>query len=141
MGLHRGPVPSWEWIGRGGGAAREGSRSKAAARGTGSAGGRGSAKPRASRSLAPLSGSGRARAASVIDVGNDAGSVASAVCRALSSEFRDLARRTMNPYDTSGDGRVSERIAERLVDALRLGLTTSKRFNDLGHVSNGSGAS
>src|SRR5690606_41768311 len=84
---------------------------------------------------------GRARAGSVIGVANDSGAIAQAIERALSSAFRDLARRTMKPYDTPGDGRVSERIAERLVDALRLGLTTSKRFNDLGHVSNGSGAS
>lgn len=83
---------------------------------------------------------GRARATSVIDVGSDAVSIAGAVCRALSSEFRDLARRTMNPYDAAGDGRVAERIVERLVVALRNGLGTAKRFHDIYEPSDRAGA-
>lgn len=83
---------------------------------------------------------GRTRATSVIDVRDDAAAITAAVNRALSSEFRDLARRTMNPYDTAGDGRVSERIVQRLIVALREGLATAKRFNDLDLVANLSGA-
>ena len=83
---------------------------------------------------------GRTRATSVIDVRDDAATITAAVTRALSSEFRDLARRTMNPYDTAGDGAVSQRIVEKLVTALRQGLTTAKRFNDLDSVPNVTGA-
>lgn len=74
---------------------------------------------------------GRVRATSVIDVPAEPAAIAAGIRRALSPEFRAQAARTVNPYDERGDGRVSERIAARIVEAALSGLPTSKRFHDL----------
>jgi GDP/UDP-N,N'-diacetylbacillosamine 2-epimerase (hydrolysing) len=72
---------------------------------------------------------GRLKAASVIDCEPERPAIEAALRRALSPEFRALARRADNPY---GDGRAAERIVAVLADSARL-PGPRKAFVDLPH--------
>jgi UDP-hydrolysing UDP-N-acetyl-D-glucosamine 2-epimerase len=71
---------------------------------------------------------GRARAASVIDVGSEREAILEGIRRALAPEFRAMARQAVNPY---GDGRASERIVARLKEVSLGPELTYKVFHDL----------
>jgi len=71
---------------------------------------------------------GRLRAANVIDVADDAMSIATGLRKALSAEFRATLTGLVNPY---GDGHAGPRIAQRLADAPTGADLLVKRFEDL----------
>jgi len=72
---------------------------------------------------------GRLRGPSVIDCAPDCASVCSAVDRARTPEFRQIAQQRVNPY---GDGNTSSRIAELVTDALvQNRLELKKKFFDI----------
>ena len=71
---------------------------------------------------------GRIRPANVIHADGDANVVEAALARALSPEFRRGLEGLVNPY---GDGRASERIAERLATVALDDRLLVKRFHDL----------
>ena len=72
---------------------------------------------------------GRCKAESVIDCKAEFNSISDAVSRAMSEEFRAVARKAVNPY---GDGNTSMRIAKEIISALNKGLDLKKKFYDIG---------
>jgi UDP-hydrolysing UDP-N-acetyl-D-glucosamine 2-epimerase len=72
---------------------------------------------------------GRLRAANVIHAEPDADSIAAAIRRACSADFRAGLAGLANPY---GDGRAAERIVERLATVPLDERLLVKRFHDLG---------
>lgn len=75
---------------------------------------------------------GRISAASVINCDEDRAAISAAIARALSQEFREQARQTVNPY---GDGKTAARIHQHLRDAKLEGLLM-KSFHDLDFSEN-----
>lgn len=73
---------------------------------------------------------GRLQASSVINCGATEQEIERAIALALSDEFRDLAKNTVNPY---GDGKTSSKIVETISDCLTTGkIQMMKKFFDCG---------
>ncbi len=71
---------------------------------------------------------GRVRGANVIDVGYETETIAAAIARAVSAEFRRTLAGLRNPY---GDGQAGERIAARLAEVQLDARLIVKRFCNL----------
>ena len=74
---------------------------------------------------------GRVKAASVIDVGNSAGEIASGIRQALSPSWRAGLKDVHNPYAGPHDGSVSVRIKDQLKHAELGERLLKKRFHDV----------
>lgn len=79
---------------------------------------------------------GRLRAANVVHCSEDVSSIAAAIRRATSPDFRTSLTGLVNPY---GDGHASERIIERLASLDSGPELTTKRFRDLTSQGGASG--
>ena len=72
---------------------------------------------------------GRLQAESIINCETDAGSISSAIKKAMTQEFRSLCRNVVSPY---GDGHAGERIAKKIVDTVKAGnIDLKKKFYDM----------
>ncbi|HEY1100019.1 MAG TPA: UDP-N-acetylglucosamine 2-epimerase [Myxococcota bacterium] len=80
---------------------------------------------------------GRERAASVVDVTNDADAIVAAVRAALTPAARAAARACRSPY---GDGHAADRIVERLLAVALDDTLTRKGFVDIAHTDEGTHA-
>lgn len=76
---------------------------------------------------------GRLQAGSIINCETDAGSIADAIKKAMSREFRALCRKVESPY---GDGHAGERIAGKIMETVMEGnIDLKKKFYDMKTIS------
>lgn len=59
---------------------------------------------------------GRLQAESIINCGEDSKDIVSAIKKAVSTEFRAISRRAVNPY---GDGHAAEQIAAKIIEVIQ----------------------
>lgn len=72
---------------------------------------------------------GRLQSASIINCDMNAQSIASAIKKAMTQEFRSLCGKVVSPY---GDGRAGNRIAEKIVETVKAGnIDLKKKFYDM----------
>lgn len=72
---------------------------------------------------------GRLQSESIINCHIDAASIAGAIKKAMTQEFRSLCGKVVSPY---GDGRAGKRIAEKVVETVKAGnIDLKKKFYDM----------
>ncbi len=72
---------------------------------------------------------GRLQSESIINCETEAGSIANAIKKAMTQEFRSLCRKVVSPY---GDGDAGRRIAEKIVETVKEGdINLKKKFYNM----------